>query len=36
VVTVSLSPGTPSNVQPANEIVSEISKVLTPDHPVPR
>lgn len=32
--TVSISPGTPANVQPANEIVTAISKLLTPDHPV--
>jgi len=36
VVTVSLSPDTPANEQPSNEIVTEISKLLTPDHPVPR
>jgi D-alanyl-D-alanine carboxypeptidase len=36
VATVSLSPGTPSNVQPSNEIITELSKLLTPDHPVPK
>jgi len=35
-VTISLSPASPPNVQPANEIVTEISKLLMPDHPVPR
>ena len=35
--TISLSPGTPSGpeVQPSNEIITAISKLLTPDHPVP-
>lgn len=33
--TVSLSPESPSNIQPANEIVTAISLVLTPGHPVP-
>ena len=36
VATVSLSPGTPKDVEPSNEIITEISKLLTPDHPVPR
>jgi D-alanyl-D-alanine carboxypeptidase len=36
VATVSLSPGTPKNAQPSNEIITEISELLTPDHPVPR
>ena len=35
VATISLSPGTPEKVQPSNEIITEISKLLTPDHPVP-
>ena len=35
-VTISLSPASPPDVQPANEIITEISKLLTPDHPVPR
>ena len=35
VATISLSPDSPSNIQPSNEIVTAISKVLTPDHPVP-
>jgi CubicO group peptidase (beta-lactamase class C family) len=36
VATISLSPGTPPNAQPSNEIITEISKLLTPNHPVPR
>ena len=36
VATVSLSPATPPNVQPSDEIITEISKLLMPDHPVPR
>jgi D-alanyl-D-alanine carboxypeptidase len=36
VATVSLSPGTPPGVQPSDEIITAISKLLTPDHPVPR
>jgi D-alanyl-D-alanine carboxypeptidase len=36
VATVSLSPDTPKNAQPSNEIITEISELLTPDHPVPR
>jgi len=36
VATISLSPGTPPDIQPANEIITEISKLLPPDHPVPR
>lgn len=35
VVTIALSPGTPPRIQPADEIITEISKLLTPDHPVP-
>jgi hypothetical protein len=35
-VTISLSPASPPKVQPSNEIIAEISKLLTPDHPVPR
>ena len=35
VVTVSLGRGSPPGIQPANEIVTAISKVLTPGHPVP-
>jgi D-alanyl-D-alanine carboxypeptidase len=34
--TVSLSPDSPPNIQPSNEIVTAISMVLTPSHPVPR
>jgi len=34
--TVSLSSATPPNVQPSNEIITAISKLLTPGHPVPR
>ena len=34
--TISLSPGSPANIQPSNEIVTAISMVLTPSHPVPR
>lgn len=34
--TVSLSPGSPANIQPSNEIVTAISMVLTPSHPVPQ
>jgi CubicO group peptidase (beta-lactamase class C family) len=33
--TISLSPDSPPKIQPSNEIVTEISKLLTPDHPVP-
>jgi hypothetical protein len=36
VATISLSPGTPPKAQPSNEIITEISKLLTPNHPVPR
>ncbi len=36
VATVSLSPGTPPGVQPSFEIITAISKLLTPDRPVPR
>lgn len=36
VATIALSPGTPPGVQPSDEIITEISKLLTPDHPVPR
>ncbi len=35
VVTIGLGPDSPAEIQPANEIVTAISKVLTPDHPVP-
>jgi CubicO group peptidase (beta-lactamase class C family) len=34
--TISLSPGSPANMQPSNEIVTAISMVLTPSHPVPQ
>lgn len=34
--TTSLSTGSPANIQPSNEIVTAISMVLTPSHPVPR
>ncbi len=34
-VTVSLSPASPPEIGPGNEIITEISKLLTPDHPVP-
>jgi len=33
--TVSLSPDSPPGIQPSNEIVTAISMVLTPSHPVP-
>jgi D-alanyl-D-alanine carboxypeptidase len=36
VATVSLSPGTPPGAQPSDEIITAISALLTPDHPVPR
>ena len=36
VATVSLSPATPPGEQPGNEIITAISKLLTPDHPVPK
>ena len=35
-VTISLSPASPPDIQPANEIITEISKLLTPGHPVPK
>ena len=35
VVTVSLTPQTPVNVAAVTEIISKVSQVLTPDHPVP-
>ncbi len=34
--TISLSPDSPPDIQPSNEIVTAISLLLTPDHPVPR
>jgi CubicO group peptidase (beta-lactamase class C family) len=34
--TISLSPDSPEGIQPSNEIVTAISMVLTPSHPVPR
>ena len=33
--TISLSSASPPDVQPGNEIITAISKLLTPDHPVP-
>lgn len=36
VATIGLSPGSPPGIQPADEIITEISKLLTPGHPVPR
>ena len=36
VATVSLSPGTPPGAQPSDEIITAISALLTPGHPVPR
>ncbi|MEO8754621.1 MAG: serine hydrolase domain-containing protein [Casimicrobiaceae bacterium] len=36
VATIALSPASPPGVQPSNEIITEISKLLTPGHPVPR
>lgn len=36
VATIGLSPDSPPGIQPADEIITEISKLLTPDHPVPR
>ena len=35
-VTISLSPASPPDINPSNEIIAEISKLLTPDHPVPK
>jgi hypothetical protein len=35
VATIGLSPGSPPGIHPADEIITEISKLLTPDHPVP-
>ena len=35
VATISLSPDSPSKIPPSDEIVTAISKVLTPDHPGP-
>ncbi len=35
VVTVGLSPGSPPKIYPADELITEISKLLMPDHPVP-
>jgi len=34
--TVGLGPGSPPGIQPANEIVTAISMLLTPGHPVPQ
>lgn len=34
--TISLSPDSPPDIQPSNEIVTAISILLTPGHPVPR
>lgn len=34
--TIALSPDSPADIQPSNEIVTAISLLLTPDHPVPR
>jgi CubicO group peptidase (beta-lactamase class C family) len=34
--TISLSPDSPAGIQPSDEIVTAISMVLTPSHPVPR
>lgn len=34
--TISLSPDSPPNIQPSNEIITAISMILTPGHPVPR
>jgi D-alanyl-D-alanine carboxypeptidase len=34
-VTIALGPDSPPDIQPGNEIVSAVSIVLTPDHPVP-
>jgi hypothetical protein len=34
--TVSLSRRSPADLKPSDDIVSELSKVLTPDHPVPK
>ncbi|MEO6565154.1 MAG: serine hydrolase domain-containing protein [Casimicrobiaceae bacterium] len=34
--TISLSPDSPANIQPSNEIITAISMLLTPGHPVPR
>ena len=35
VATVSLSPGTPPGVKPSDELITALSKLLTPSHPVP-
>jgi hypothetical protein len=35
VVTVGLSSGSPPKIYPADELITEISKLLMPDHPVP-
>ncbi len=35
VVTIALSQDSLPGIHPADEIITEISKVLTPDHPVP-
>jgi hypothetical protein len=35
VATISLSPDTPPGIQPSNEIITAISMLLTPGHPVP-
>jgi D-alanyl-D-alanine carboxypeptidase len=34
-VTIALGPDSPPDIQPSNEIISAVSIVLTPDHPVP-
>jgi D-alanyl-D-alanine carboxypeptidase len=34
-VTIALGPDSPAKIQPSNEIITAISKLLTPDHPVP-
>lgn len=35
VATISLSPDSPKDIQPSNEIITAISMLLTPGHPVP-
>lgn len=35
-VTTSLSPASPADAQPANEIIAEISRLLSPSEPVPK
>jgi hypothetical protein len=34
-VTIALGADSPPDIQPGNEIISAVSMVLTPDHPLP-